>query len=62
VNLLPAGRIKESAIHVPPDALDELGVLADQPPGALFERVLRSAFADTENSWASVSTVTTMLL
>ena len=46
VGLLAAGGIEEGAVHVLPEALDELGVLADEAAGALFEHLLGTAFAD----------------
>src|ERR1700692_324926 len=46
----PAGRIEESPGHVLPAALDEVWILSDQPAGALFQQLLRTALADSRDA------------
>ena len=50
VDLFAAGRIEPLHVHRLPEALDLERVLADQASGALLERVLGAAFADSCNS------------
>ena len=50
VDLLPARRIEPGDVHLLPERLDLERVLADQRPGALFQRVLGAAFADARDA------------
>ncbi len=50
VHLFASRRIEERARHVLPEPFDVMRILADQPPGALFQRVLGPAFTNAHNA------------
>src|SRR5260370_29020838 len=49
MHFFPPRRIEKRAIHVLPEPLDVVRILADQPPRALFEHVPAAALSHPDN-------------
>jgi hypothetical protein len=56
MQFLEARGVEGPAKHVLPESLNPAGVLADERGGAVFQRVLRSTFADSRNAGIGVNT------